>query len=138
MAVPEGTELAVSLDKVCFLIGMAREFHAKEEVVFPEDPSGPTEDWAMQVLADHSDDPCYREMHSLIAGMDLEEQVNLVALMWLGRGDFSAEEWSEALEEARDRLSAHTAEYLIGTPLVADYLEEGLSLLGYSCEGAEQ
>ncbi len=127
--------LAVSPDKVCFVIGKAREFHAKEEVVIPEEPTAPTDDWALQVLADHKDDPSYLELHELIDAMDVEEQINLVALMWLGRGDFSTAEWSEALEEAGDRLSAHTADYIIATPLVADYLEEGLSALGYTCEG---
>jgi hypothetical protein len=57
-----------------------------------------------------------------------------VALMWLGRGDYDLEEWEDALEQARESWSAHTAEYLIATPLVADYLEEGLSMHGYSCE----
>jgi hypothetical protein len=127
--------LAVSPDKVCFLIGKAREFHAKEEVVIPEEPTAPADDWARQVLADHKDDPSYQELHELIDAMDVEEQVNLVALMWLGRGDFSTAEWNDALEEAGDRLTAHTADYIIATPLVADYLEEGLSALGYTCEG---
>lgn len=136
MPTPDSPPIAVSPHKVCVLIGMAREFHAKESVSFPEsDYASGGEDWAMQVLADHRDDPCYREMHQIISGMDLEEQVNLVALLWLGRGDFAAEEWAEALEEARGRLSSHTADYVIGTPLAADYLEEGLSALGYSCEG---
>jgi hypothetical protein len=108
-------ELAVSPDKVCFLIARAREFHAKEDVVIPEEPMGSAEDWARQVLADHRDDPSYQELHELIDAMDVEEQVNLVALMWLGRGDFSTAEWSEALQEAGERLSAHTADYIIAT-----------------------
>jgi hypothetical protein len=126
--------LELSLDKVCFIVLKAREFHAKEEVVIPEEPSSPTDDWALQILADQRDDPSYQELKYLIDSMDEEEQVNLVALMWLGRGDYSTDEWEEALSEARDRLSAHTAEYIISTPLIADYLEEGLSAFGYSCE----
>lgn len=125
--------LEVSLDKVCFIILKAREFHAKEEVVIPEQPTSPADDWALQVLADHLDDSCYQELRYLIESMDEEEQVNLVALMWLGRGDYSADEWEEVLADARTNLSRHTAEYIIGTPLVAEYLEEGLSALGYSC-----
>jgi hypothetical protein len=125
--------LEVSLDKVCFIILKAREFHAKEEVVIPEQPTSPADDWARQVLADHRDDPCYQELRYLIDSMDAEEQVNLVALMWLGRGDYFPDEWQDALSDARLNLSNHTAEYIIGTPLVADYLEEGLSALGYSC-----
>ncbi len=126
--------LEISLDKICFIILKAREFHAKEEVVIPEQPIGPADDWALQVLANHRDDPCYQELKYLIDFMDEEEQVSLVALMWLGRGDYSAEEWEEALSDARSSLSNHTAEYIIGTPLISDYLEEGLSVFGYSCE----
>ncbi len=129
----ETPTLGVSPDKVCFIIQKAREFHAKEEVVIPEEPSAPADDWALQVLADHVDDPSYQELRDLIGAMDEEEQVNMVALMWLGRGDYTGDEWNTALGDARQRLSAHTAEYLIATPMVADYLEEGLSMLGYSC-----
>lgn len=53
--------------------------------------------------------------------------------MWLGRGDYDAEEWSNAVKDASDRWTSRTADYLISTPLVADYLGEGLALLGYSC-----
>lgn len=131
----EEPTLGVSPEKICNLIARARAFHAKEEVVIPEQPSSPTDNWALQVLADHKDDPSYQELRYLIGGMDEEEQTNLVALMWLGRGDYSEDEWNEALDDARGRLSDHTAEYVIATPLVADYLEEGLSALGYTCEG---
>ncbi|HTT08006.1 MAG TPA: DUF3775 domain-containing protein [Gammaproteobacteria bacterium] len=130
----EPVALGVSTDKICFIIQKAREFHAKEEVVIPEEPSAPADDWALQVLADHSGDPSYQELHALIGAMDAEEQVNLVALMWLGRGDYAGDEWDAALADARQRLSSHTAAYIIATPMVSDYLEEGLAMLGYSCE----
>lgn len=123
--------LGVNPDNVRFIIDKAREFHAKEDVVIPEPPGGPSDDWARQVLADHADDPCYKELRYVINSLEPEQQMNLVALMWVGRGDFDPDEWDEAYAEARERWSPHTAEYLIGTPLVADYLEEGLSELGY-------
>ena len=126
--------LGVNPQTVCYIIGKAHEFHAKEEVVIPETPNESADDWALQVLADHVDDPTYNELKDAIDSMDSEQQCNLVALMWVGRGDFSEQEWEAALEEARDNWTRHTAEYLIGTPLVADYLEEALSMLGYSCE----
>ena len=84
-------------------------------------------------MANHRDDPCYQELKYLIDSTDEEEQVNLVALMRLGRGGYSADEWEQALADARSNLNDHTAKYIIGTPLVADYLEEGFSALGYSC-----
>ena len=54
--------LELSLDKVCFIVLKAREFHAKEEVVIPEEPLSPTDDWALQILADQRDDPSYQEL----------------------------------------------------------------------------
>jgi hypothetical protein len=120
-------------ETVCFIIDRAREFHAKEQVSIPEPPSSPTDDWARQVLADHVDDLSYQEVMSTIRDLEPDQQICLVALMWLGRGDFSVEEWDDALAQARDAYNGRSAEYLMATPLVADYLEEGLDAHGYSC-----
>jgi hypothetical protein len=126
--------LNVNPATVCFLIDKAHEFHAKEDVVIPDTPGSPTEDWALQVLADHFDDPTYQEFKLTVADLDQDQQVELVALLWIGRGDFDVAEWSEALAEARRVWNPRTADYLLAHPLLADYLEEGLDLLGYSCE----
>ncbi len=126
--------LGINPDNVCFIIEKAHEFHAKEEVVIPENSDYPEDDWARQVLADHASDPCYQELKYVIDSLPPAQQIELVALMWLGRGDFSVEEWSSALVEARNSHTPRTADYLIGTPLVADYLQEALSQFGYSCD----
>jgi hypothetical protein len=126
--------LNVNPETICFIINKAREFHAKEEVVIPEEPNSPADNWAMQVLADHADDMTLQELKSTIEDLEPDQQIELVALMWVGRGDFSEEEWEGAVEEAQGNWNPRTAEYLMATPLVADYLDEGLSLLGYSCE----
>ena len=39
--------------------------------------------------------------------------------------------------EVRDLREMHAVAYLLGTPLRADYLEEGLSQFGLSCEDFE-
>ena len=65
------------------------------------------------------------------------ERIELLALTWLGRGDYSKEEWRQALEEAGRIHDEKETDYLIGTPLLADYLEEGLSQLGYLLEDFE-
>jgi hypothetical protein len=62
----------------------------------------------------------------------------LLALMWLGRGDYDADSWPEALREARDSTIASVTDYLVGTPLLGDFLEEGASALGLSLEGFER
>jgi hypothetical protein len=121
-------ELELNRGVVQIVMDKARQFHAKEEVTFPEDPLSPNEDWAMQVLADHADDPVVEELTGTIESLEPDEQARLVALMWLGRGDYSLEEWEEAVAQARNEWNGRTAEYLIGTPLVADYLAGGLDL----------
>lgn len=126
--------LNVNPQIICFLIDKAREFHAKEQVSIPETPMSPTEDWAMQVLADHLDDATFQELENTINDLEPDQQVELVALMWTGRGDFDVTEWGAAFKEAGDAWNIRTAAYLIATPLLADYLMEGLNLMGYSCE----
>ena len=80
-------------------------------------------------LEDLADDPTQQELLQLIRDMDDDEQVNLVALAWVGRGTYDKSGWSEALKEARGAHNKHTAEYLLGLPLLGDYLEEGLAAL---------
>jgi hypothetical protein len=129
--------LTISPEKVCFIIVKAREFDAKDEVTEPDPGSNPSDDKDVSVLEDHSDDPVLEELTSLIDSLSEDEQIDLVTLMWLGRNDYAASDWSVVREEASRAHNARTAEYLIGTPLVADFLEEGLSKLGYSCEEFE-
>ena len=89
------------------------------------------------MLEDHEDDPVVEELTSLINSLSEDEQIDLVALAWLGRDEFSASDWPAVREEAARARNQRTAEYLLGMPLVGDYLEEGLSMLGYSCEEFE-
>lgn len=126
--------LELNPETVCFLISKAKEFHAKEEVVIPEEPLSPSEDWARQVLADHADDLTYQEFKATVDALEPDQQAALVALMWLGRGDYSEDQWDAACSDAKSSLTPRTAAYLMTKPLVADYWAEGLALLGYSCE----
>ena len=89
------------------------------------------------MLEDHSDDPVVEELTSLINSMSVDEQVDLVALAWLGRDDYTADDWPPVREEAARAHNKNTVSYLLGMPLLGDYLEEGLTLLGYSCEEFE-
>jgi hypothetical protein len=126
--------LSINPDIVCQIIDKAHQFHAKDEVVIPEDaPVDLSEDWGMRVLADHIDDPTYAEIKAVIDDLEPEQQIELVALMWVGRGDFDASEWEDAVKAATDEWTPRAADYLIATPLVPDYLEEGLNQLDYGC-----
>jgi hypothetical protein len=129
--------LSISPEKVCFIIMKAREFDAKDEVTDPDSGSNPSDDMDAAVLEDHSDDPVVEELTSLINSLSEDEQIDLVALTWLGRDDYSAGDWPAVREEAARAHNKRTADYLLGTPLLADFLEEGLSLLGRSCEEFE-
>jgi len=125
--------LNINPDIVCSIIERAQEFHAKEGVVIPN-VGDDNADWGMQVLADHADDPSFQELKTNIGDLEPDQQITLVALMWLGRGDYTTEEWEEAVLFAQESWNPRTAEYLIGTPLVADYLQEGLSEFSLSCD----
>lgn len=126
--------LDINPDTVCYLIQKARAFHVKESVSLPEDPLNSTDDWALQVLASHLGDPTYQEFIITVRDLEPDQQANLVALMWIGRGEYGPEEWELALRRARSELTPYTAEYLIAKPYLSDYLREALDLLGYSCE----
>ena len=128
--------LAISPEKVCFLIIKAREFDAKDVVTDPNDGSNPSDDHMIAVLEDHGDDPVEDELISFISDLSEDEQIDLVTLAWLGRDDSALEDWSSLREEAARAHRArttHTAHYLLGMPLLGDYLEEGLSMFGISC-----
>jgi hypothetical protein len=130
-------ELAISPEKVCFIIVKAREFEAKDEVTEPDPGSNPSDDQDAAVLEDHADDPVVEELTSLIDSLSEDEQIDLVALAWLGRDDNEASDWPEVRDEAARAHNRRTSSYLLGMPLLSDFLEEGLSMLGRSCEEFE-
>jgi hypothetical protein len=126
--------LGIDPDVVCAVIEDARRFQAKEDVVFPDSGEASADDWALQVLADHASDPVVAELRAEIDALTPEAQAHLVALMWLGRGDFTREEWPAAVASARANRTVPTADYLLSTPLAADYLADGLNQFGHSCD----
>jgi Protein of unknown function (DUF3775) len=132
-----GPTLTISSEKVCYVIIKAREFDAKEGVTEPDPGSNPTDDQDAAVLEDHEDDPVVEELTSFIDSLSEDEQIDLVALTWLGRDDYTASDWGSVREEAARAHNTRTVEYLLGIPQVSDFLEEGLSMLGYSCEDFE-
>ncbi len=131
------SQLTISPEKVCFIIIKAKEFDAKDEMTEPDPGSNPSDDKVVAVLEDHADDPVVEELTSLIDSLSEDEQIDLVALAWLGRDDYSASDWSAVREEAAAAHNERTASYLLGLPLLGEFLEEGLSMLGYSCEEFE-
>jgi len=127
-------DLSISPEKVCYIIAKAREFDVKDVVTDPDDASNPADDAMVSVLEDHRDDPVVQEIRAAIFGMSEDEQIDLVALAWLGRGDGTLDDWNDLRAEASRAHNKRTASYLLGMPLLADYLDEALSQFGLSCE----
>lgn len=122
-------ELELNKETIDFIIERAHEFHIRDDVEFDDEPDLASEDWSNLVTANYSNDPAYQELKSTIDDLEPDQQISLVALMWLGRGDFSIDEWAEALDEAADSWNENTADYLIGTSMLPDYLSEGLEAM---------
>ena len=131
--------LVIPLDTLAFIIAKAREFDA-EVPIEPDAAIGsdPADDDEREVLLDTPDNPTEQELRDAIDGLGVPEQQELLALMWLGRGDYDADSWPEALREAVDTTIANVTDYLVGTPLLGGYLEEGASALGLSLEDFER
>jgi hypothetical protein len=129
--------LTISSESVCFIIVKAREFDAQDVVTDPDSGSNATDDGVASVLEAHSDDLTQKELVAFINALSDEEQADLVALLWLGRGDGTLEDWDDLRDEAQRQHNNRTAAYLLGEPLLSDHLEEGLSQFGLSCEDFE-
>lgn len=123
----------IALDKVCELIIRARAIDVKEADTDPDSGSNAIDDGSTDILTSSSDDATEEEVREFIGGLNDDERYDLVALAWLGRGDFEAEDWADARRQARERESLSTADYLLGIPNLADLLDEGLAATGRTC-----
>jgi hypothetical protein len=132
--------LTVPLDTLVYIIEKAREFDAEVPPVLIEDGSTPSDDEAddTSILGDRPDNPTAQELKEALETLNDDQRDEIVALTWVGRGDFTNEDWDEALEAANERHNGDEARYLMGTPLLADYLEEGAAQLGYAREDLEE
>jgi hypothetical protein len=126
--------LDIAADKLSYIIAKAREFDVKVEVDDPDSGSDSADDTIpmREILEDLADDPTAQELREAIESLNEDEQLALVALVWIGRGTYEPEEWRAALADARREHVGSTADYLMGTPLLADYIEAGLEALGKS------
>jgi len=130
-------ELRISSEKVCAFIEAAREVAGKvpstagdrtttgddSRLVTIEEPEGDGED----------EDARRRQMVEFVAGLNVEEQADLLALIWLGRGDYDISEWNDALVEAEARIAARDPDYMIGDAALPEYLGGGLEAFGWAC-----
>ncbi len=127
----------IAPEKVAHVIIKAREYGAKVGAWNDTTEEGDAEEDPSAILEDFTNDPTRAEIAGFIERLNYDEQANLVALVWVGRGTFEKEEFAEAVETARNERVNATASYLLGIPLLADYLEEGLEKMGYSVDDIE-
>ena len=147
--------LEMDSDKVCYIVVKMREYEEEGLIraEFEEDDEGSNLHMAdegeddgeledeegfvaledQEEDEDEADDTYLEELTNFIQNLDEEEQIELVALAWIGRGDYEKEEWPAAVEAARERHNDRTPQYLLGMPVLADYLEEGLAAFDLSC-----
>jgi hypothetical protein len=124
----------IATDKLCFIVSLAREFDVKDVVTDPHPASNPTDDAQLAALEDHVNDPSAVELRTFIDELDVDEQIDLVALVWLGRGDGERSDWTSLRTDAADAHNDRTADYLMGMPLLADFLLDGMNAFNISCE----
>jgi hypothetical protein len=130
--------LNIPLEQLAYIVEKAREFDAETAPVDSDSGSNPSDDNDVAILEDTADNPTRQELAAALDSLDDDQRVELLALMWVGRGDFDRDEWRSALAQAREVHNEKETDYLIGTPLLADYLEIGIDLLGYSLEDFEK
>jgi hypothetical protein len=127
-------KLTIPLEKICAIISMARQFDAKDVLTDPNSGSNASDDGMRSVLEDHANDPVRAELLSAIQDLNDDEQIDLVTLTWLGRGDGDYDNWDDLRTEATRAHNDRTAEYLLGIPLLGDYLDDAIEEFGLSCD----
>ena len=124
--------LEIDLDTLGFIIIRAREVDAKVPPSVSDPASNAADDGGDAILSDYPGDATRAELRAAIDNLNEDQIGDLIALAWLGRGDYDERGWGEARMLARDRAERHSADYLLGMPALGDYLEEGLTMIGYS------
>lgn len=122
-------DLVVSLTTIVGIIDAARGAGELEEEATNEDVQDE------ENPDDNDPDAIVDTLKGLINELNEDEQAALITLTWIGRGDYDASEWDEALRLAKERNEDGTAaDYLTGMELLGDYLSEGIAAFGYSAE----
>ncbi|MBS0538837.1 MAG: DUF3775 domain-containing protein [Proteobacteria bacterium] len=129
--------LAISSEKVAYLIIKAREFDVQDANSDPDSGSNGSDDKMIDVLEDHADNPVRQEIRAFVGGLSEDEKADLIALMQLGREDGTMEEWEAMRAQGLREHGGRVAAYLLGQPMVSDYLEDGLEQFGVSIEEFE-
>ena len=121
--------LQTPLEQLAYIIEKAREYDAETAPVDSNSGSNPSDDNDVAILEATADNPTRQELAAALDALNEDQKIEILALTWLGRGDFDPGEWRDALAQAGEIHNATETEYLIGTPLLADYLEDAIASL---------
>lgn len=132
----DDVDLGVSLETVATVVDLARAIQGKEET----DPEQVTEDANSEsaLLQETPDDMTEASLRQFIDELNEDEQASLIALAWVGRGDYGADDWEEARSLAAERNQSDTASYLMEMDMLGDLLAEGVAAFGLSIEDVER
>lgn len=117
----------ISVEKVLSLVEYLRLLDSKDGQAEFDSGEDSYEAGAGHLFEDIAEDGTEDQIRGVIDGLNIDEQAELVALLWIGRGDFEPEEWPAAIRRAHERAVRSTARYLMGIPNAGDLLEEGLA-----------
>jgi hypothetical protein len=129
--------LSLSAEQLSYIVAKAREFDVEVPPSEAEDGSDMTDDLSVAVLEDTQDNPAREELSAALDDLNIDQLREVLALTWVGRGDFSAAEWPEAVAQAASFDDKRTPTYLMETPLLADLIETGLDELGHNITNDE-
>ena len=119
--------LTISPDSAYAILLKAREFDVKVPQTDPDSGSNPSDDNSVDAFEFGPSDNTRNELMTAIHDLNDDEQCDLVALILVGRDDFSLGEWRAVLQTAGQIDRKNTPRYVADIPLAIDYLEEGLS-----------
>jgi len=117
-------------DTLAFIIEKAREFDVQVEIDDPDTGSNPSDDKELGVLGGSRDNPAGEELTGVLRALNDDQLTELLALTWVGRGDFAKADWDEALTQARASKNKRIVQYLVGTPMLGDLIAEGAAEIG--------
>lgn len=124
----------INKEIICNIIRKATTIDISEDIFPGEDRSDLSDTEWKQAMAEYQEDESYVELKSLIDDLEPDQQQDIIALMYVGRGDFEITEWKAALAQARTVPASNCADYLISKELLPEFLSEGLSRFDLSCE----
>lgn len=128
-------ELDINAERLSLIITLAREYDEDLPSDDEEDEESHVgEAVDEELVEEHEYDVAYQELKGALESLSRDELNCVVALVWLGRGTFELDEFEDALAEASELDSARITDYLIGTPLLPEYLEEGMTRIGIEVE----